>query len=614
MGLSKARHFVRNASDRRVSPLFIMWMEWARPKAGWKECKMSLWARSACAGVALAVALSLSRFSWAGDARELGPSREYLIHNVIMKGWILSYNDRGFTFKVDDKPPLDVVVENIPWDALPPTEAERIRRSGAGAADSAAPVQAAKEGISGPTASGEAELIAATRYTLKSGRTVIGKDLPELSTPDTVCIRNKYATQFHIARSDILRAESVMVPETEIFTLAELRERKIGEINPTGGREYMELGNYLKRIGDLVGAKDAFERAMLLDSRFEEAAQRALQEVEEAYKGSVSKYLVEQIRSDIRADRLAEALQKIKKLREIDPDNPDLTTLEAQAPTLERELRKDLRRRVVASYYLKMEELIRERVYNRVPDGPEIPGVVVTTRDGKTFKGMLKTETGEYIEVDVDGRLVRVERSLVAGVSQTNLNTKRRDPTFAESKQYVQDTTGGLAADILKALEEEYKKYGLTQEQIREMWNDRLTDIVIYGKEGAERTPPAYTIHEVNYGRASWLREGAQVVVQPETRQASGAGARRRSKLETDPEAWWKQQPPEVRYQALLAFAAEAQCKVEKVFTTTCNHCGGKGYVSEMSIMAGGGKGAESASKICPTCRGTGKFVGVRYR
>jgi len=575
------------------------------------------WARK-LVGVGLAVAAAALEFpsrATAAEANNLGPSSEYLIHNVVMKGWILSHNQKGFTFKVDDKPPLDVVVENIPWEALPPADAERIRRSGAGEAPPAAGPTASTKVAQTAAETPAPDAIPATRYTLKNGRTVTGKDLPELSTATTVCIRNKYAAQFHISRADIARSEPVMVPETEIFTLVELRERKIGEINPTSGREYMELGNYLRRIGDFAGAKDAFERAMLLDPRFEEVAQKNLAELEASLKEVTSRYLAEQIWSDIRADRLAEALQKIKRLRELDPNSPDLTTLEVQVPAIERELQKDIRRRVVASYYLKMEELIRERVYNRVPDGPEIPGVVVTTRDGKSFKGVLKTEGEEYVEVDVDGRLVRVEKSIVSSVSQTNLNPKRRDPTFAESKQYVQDTSGGLTADIVKALEEEYKKYGLTQEQIQNYWKDRLTDVVTYTKGGAERIPPAYILHEANYGKASWLREGAQIVAPPPqggTRPGGGTPGRRQ-RIETDPEVWWKQQPPEVRYQALVAFAAEALCKVDKVASTPCNHCGGKGYIESFGLGTGI-KVQENTTKICPTCRGTGTFTSIRYR
>jgi len=399
-----------------------------------------------------------------------------------------------------------------------------------------------------------------------------------------------------------------------MYSLEELYERKKNEINPTQGREYMEFGMYLMRIGHYAGAKDSFERAMLLEPRFEEAATKHMQEVEIALNDEVAKKLADQILADKRAERYKEALAKIKQLRGIAPDSHHLLELETMIPEIEKALGRETRRRVVAAYYAKMDELVRTHVYGRVVDGESIPGVVVSTKDGTAYKGALKSEDDEFIEVDIDGRLIKIARELVVGVDHVDLNLKRRDPTFAESKEYVKDTSGGLAAEVLKELEEQFKADQLTQDDIKKYWEDRLTDVVVVTKSGTERTPPVYMLRDISYGTATWLREGESVAV---TDGGGGGGRRRTNKrrggIEQDPEKWWKSQPPEVRTQALRAMAAESQCVVDRVYHLPCPHCGGKGFFLQMSTTGDTG-GTGATKKICPSCRGTGKFASVRYK
>lgn len=451
------------------------------------------------------------------EGQKLGPSKEFLIYGQIMRGWIVEQTDSGFSFKVDDKPPLDVTVENIPWEALPEFTLARIRRA-----------TETPTGLSDdPVASG-INMIDAVKYTLTNGRVMVGLPLIELATEESVFIKTKYASRFRIATRDIKSFADVKVPETEMYSLDELKQKKFSEINPTQGREYMEYGNYLRKIGHYAGAKDAFERAKLLEPMYEEAAMRALAEVETALRDETAKKLADQAASDIRSERYDDALLKIKQIQSISPDSPHLYRLESQIPGVERRLQKQTRRRIVNAYYQKLEELVRVYIYGQVVDGESIPGVTVTTKSGDAYTGILKNEDDQFMEIDIDGRLVKIERPLVVDIAQRELNPKRRASTFAEAKQFVQDTAGGLAAAIGKDLEEQFKDEGLTQDQIKEFWDDRLTDIVEITRNGRTRTEPVYQIREAAYGKATWLREGETAVVQDD-----GGGGRRQKGMRT---------------------------------------------------------------------------------
>jgi hypothetical protein len=532
------------------------------------------------------------------DSSTLGQSRDYLISGQIMRGWVVSFNENGFTFKIDARPPLDLVVENISWDAMPEVEANRIRQ-----------VASAQEAELAGTR-GEVDATPATRYTLKNGRIMIGIPLPELSTATATFIQTKHARQFRIATADIKSEEPVMVPETQMYSLDELLRRKMSEINPTQGREFMELGTYLMRIGHFAGAKDAFERAMLLESRFEEPATKQLGLVKIALTDETAKTLAEQIVADKRAERYKEALQKINLLRSFAPDSHHLLQIEALIPEIERDMKRNIRRVVVNQFYQKLDELVRTHVLDRVVEGESIPGVVVSTKDGTAYKGILKNESDAFVEIETDGRTIKIERGMVVGIDQVNLNQNRRDPTFAESKEYVKDVSGGLGADILRHLAEAFKSDGLTPDDIKQYWADRLTDIVVVTRGGTDRTPPVNLIKEASYGTGTWLREGEQTAVAGAV--AGARGRNRQNQIETDPERWWKTQPLEVRHQVLRATAAEAQCVVERVFRTPCTHCGGKGTLLELGVANDANEGARM--KLCPSCRGTGKFANIRYK
>ena len=244
-----------------------------------------------------------------------------------------------------------------------------------------------------------------------------------------------------------------------------------------------------------------------------------------------------------------------------------------------------------------------------------------------------------------------IPKSTVKNVKSINLEKKRRQATLAESRAYVTDTDGGLAAAIMSTLVEQYGdlivahkasqaeddegdgdpgdydipapddifdapeadydspeedpdvqvavlSYEEAGQAIMSYWQGRLADIVEVTTLGTTRTAPAATPHRANWGIGSWLRPGARPVAVADGGQAA------------DPERWWRSlaNVPEVKYQILRAMAAEALCDVDRVEEPKCSYCGGRGRIRQLDMTT------KAGSKICSVCKGIGVKYVVKYR
>jgi hypothetical protein len=213
-----------------------------------------------------------------------------------------------------------------------------------------------------------------------------------------------------------------------------------------------------------------------------------------------------------------------------------------------------------------------------------------------------------------------IARSQVIEVKTVDITSgERRTPTLAESRQYVTDTSGGVTADILRDLEEQFRGYTyedgpITAEKIKEFWEGRLESRVTITNRGVRKTKRSVaTWRQASYGSGSWLRGGsAQITVPTDGGGRGGArgGGGAGRGLETDPERWWAGLRPETRLSILRAFAGEALCESE-VMETKCRNCGGRGGRPVVTSGAGGGS---DGVRTCPFCRGTGRIVKLRYR
>lgn len=504
----------------------------------------------------------------------------------------------------------DVELEpmRLSWSALDPTTVRQVR----GKEERASAVEKLLK-------EGGGDMVEALRIRMKNGTTFVALELRERSTHDELVVRRRNIPEARYARKTIKSTEIVMLPMTEFYTREEIYQTEKAEKNPETARDHVALAEEMMKVRNWVRAIEHFQRACILDENFVESTKERIAEARTAKVADDVRNLDLKIRADYRAQRWRKALSRIDQLSAFDPNSPIRTKWDAKREEIVANLLKDLRRQVVSSYYQRMTDLVNKRAYGLVSDG-EIPGVVVTTKSMGAVRGTLVSNDDEFVVVESEGKTLRIAKGLVSHVKAVDLSMKTRRSTFAESKDYVSDTSGGVTADIVAALEKEYGKYGTTenpvsQETIKDMWENRLTWVITYTERGIVKTGRVYSFHEAEYKTGSWLREGAAI------NQAAGGGGNRRggrggnsgnNGIETDPEKWWQSQRFDVRANVLRAIAAEALCDVQNVINKRCPGCGGTGFSKQIGGMASGNMSA--GAKICATCRGMRLFVKIRYR
>jgi len=536
------------------------------------------------------------------DAGQAPPSERYKINEQWIEGWIVEWSEYGFTFR-DKASGLDI---ELPWDVLSQADIARVKNRGM---VGAAAVGDGGDGEDALAAQARPKVatVTAMRCIMEGGHQIVGLPLEDESTPEIIYIRTRNARKFPVHRKEVLRTEAVEVPETEVYSGDDIYVMLLAKMNPKTGKDHYDIAEYLMAVGNYERAREHYERARLMEERLADNVARKMEEIDIFQQQEVNRSYDELINRDIRAGRIASALARIGQLGKIDPDSPIYTNWVAQMPRLREELKKNMRKNIVSAYYQKMEELIRKFAQNRVPDEEAIPAVVITIKGGQAYTGRLIEDGEEYVSIEDSGRELRIARSQIAGMTNTTIVASKRWPTFAESRQYVADASGGITADILKELEEAFRDMGVTREDIEGYWKDRTRSVVEIGQSGRKVTPAVSSWHDASYSSGSWLRAGGGPVVVTTTGSGGQSGG-----IETDPERWWAKQSADARYTVLRAFAGEALCEAQ-VFTTNCEMCGGKGGIVVVGGVLSPG-GTSAGVNMCPACRGSGKVINIRYR
>jgi len=549
-------------------------------------------ARLAAVVLALTLAVGNSALS-AGEPPNKPKVQTLIINKDHVLCRIQKYND-DYIWIIPVFGDVELETMRLPLSALDPRQVKEIRGEERG---KSAIEKLKKQG---------GDMVEALHIKLKNGKTFIGLELRERSTDDVLVVRRSNIPEARIPREDIASTEVIMLPMTEFYSKDEIYIMKMAEMNPATARDHVALAEEMMKVGNWVKAIEHFKRSQILDEEFIEPTEERIAEAKaEKVKDDV-KAIDQKIRADYRARRWRSCLERIDRLSAFDPDSPIRTFWDAKRAEIIANLQKDLRRQVVSSFYRTMTDLVAKRATERVSEG-EIPGVVVTTTRGEAVTGTLVSEDDEFVVVKSKGKVLRIAKGLVTQVKPVDLARPTRYSTFAEAKDYVSDTSGGITADILKALEEEYGKYGtpdnpVTQQTIKEMWDNRLTWVITYTKEGITKTGRVYSYREAEYKTGTWLREGSAV----------SPGGDEDGGVETDPEEWWKAQPFDLRAEILRAIAAEALCDVVKVVHKRCPACGGTGGTKRVSSSSAGRLG--TSSSVCRVCRGMRTFVKIRYR
>jgi tetratricopeptide (TPR) repeat protein len=509
-----------------------------------------------------------------------------LIGGEPFAGKILPPVDReSFRFKLTETG--DVM--DFRWSALEPAEAKRLQK-----------LAGLEVRETGQVVFGEE--IPCALFMLKNGKALWGLELPGRAISGYRCLKTA-TTVIQVPEHEIQDIRTVYKRESELFGAQEVYDRLLAEKPPTEdagqhltfARTCFQIGLYDKALDhlDLAQVLDSKVAEMYADFRIEAVAQHAEKMAQRAFHAVM--------RAKNREEYIT-ALDLAQRLREQFPNTAWARKLESYIPELDEKATQYFKRRVVYLYHWYFQELILEKIAERVRvdrDGnpvPAKPGKQVSTKAGHLLKGALVSLSQDEIVLDTGQTQVRVPMEEVASIRDVNLAPYHKTvaPTFSQLRDYVTDTSR-LGTDIVRRIAEQLK---VEEQRVQDAWNSRF-DLYAEYRNGQLHKEPAYaTTHEANYGSGSWLRPGVKL---------NGQGGKHPA-LSNDPDVWWTIQPYTNRTMILRALAAEAHFEVQATYGRTCPECGGEGRLRLYGVAGG------VQYILCPTCRGGKKLIYFFYK
>ncbi len=534
-----------------------------------------------------------------------------LVGEEPIKGTILQYDEQGFTFCPAD---MDTPVY-MHWHTLCLSERERLKTHLGFAREEE------REGT-------PVDRVDGVVLTLEGGEKLRGVFLPERETDGAYYIKTTRTPHFEVKKSDIVSIKRVRLPETQVYSLEELYIRKLAEIKPITARDHFEMARWCMKVELYEKARDHLVRCTIIDPLYEDRTEGLVAEIKVRVEENSARGLFDAINSNYGTGRYDEALRLIAQIQAAYPDSRYTTEATVMKPEIEARRGKVLKRQLVNAGYRKLDELIRKKVWNRIPDGTQIMGVLVQLKSGDGIKGKLVEENDQLVVLEKDNNTYQIARDQIADMKPVPLNpAKLREATFTECKEYVTDREGGITADLMAALSRQFR---IGEEEVKEIWDNRAKRTIKLENGRTKVESPAAQLREAKYAEGTWLRDdsveryrvdfkkttsttsytnvyGRRVSTPKKTTTVDvyGAGG---GELEQDVDKWWMSIRRESRYRILKAVCAEAIMEVVKVFKDRCSACGGKGYNLSFDMTG------SAFQRTCPRCRGLRCTVRVLYR
>ncbi|MBN1807992.1 MAG: hypothetical protein JW909_02925 [Planctomycetes bacterium] len=510
---------------------------------------------------------------------------------IVIKEW----DADGFTFVITDTNSES----ELKWYDVPESEASRIQKLlGMGEEEET-------QSRTGETVVGESIWLTTSR------KPIVGVVKPSPS-PDYIVLDTASVKGFKIRVQDIKRREARTIYLDSVYSPEEIYAQKLDSKPPRSAQEHYEFAIMCQGYGLYQEAKGHLEIAQALDERYKERVAERIKELDDLIEKQSAETLAKEAKRAISAGKYDDALDIINKVKEFYGEDPVVLDLVAIIPEIEKKKKESIRRNVISSYYSYHDQFVRKIATGMISEGSELPGKLVYLKEGRSIKGMLESETPELLILKNDNREYRIEKTAIAegGITDINLNTKKRKPSFDECRAYVTDPKGGITADILAAIA---KAYNITTDEADEVWQDRLKETYVLKRGGSVIREASYTsLRSVSYGHGVWLRAGGSSsgvrTVGNAGNSGRGGSSSGSTTLETDPEKWWNAQPESTRVQLLTALSVEALFHVVSTDKIPCPQCGGKGATQSIGTQG------TIEGKLCSYCRGLGHTIRLKYK
>ncbi len=585
---------------------------------------------------------------------------DIILHGEPVKGYVvLPPSDTSFKFKHKE---TGVIME-FRWSELESSERKRVQK-----------LYGMEVAPDGKKVFGDK--LAGIRFFLESGKTWEGLAIPDSDRPGYKAIKTANAPLVMVPVSEIKSSETIERYESDFYSPQEVYERWLLEKPPanTDAAAHLETDRRTANIGLYNKAIDHLEQARIIDPRTEERNTDFRTQLVTLYAETQVQDLYSQMLRDVHASDFLSAKDRLMQLDRNFPNSTMKSRWDTLRPEIDVGVNAEINRSIVVMSYRIADDLLQKRLLTKVRVDakgnlvPSIPGKQITTRYGHILKGILMgsgsngdgpidpyevsegvakaplpgpagagigspaaatyaPSTPDDIVLKQGDTMLTIAGKDIVSIMDVDLSVadKLVDPSYDELKEYVTDVSGkeGLKMEMLKKISQLVK---MSEKKVKEIFDNRLNTEAKYEDGIMTKTNNFAFLHDVSYGKGSWLRDGSKPMaiqnknnkqVAKYTTSRSGstytvsqvADPKEEENPDTtdDPLIWWKFQSSDVRLSTLRGMMAEKVFKATNVQKNRCPNCAGNGIIGVM--LTGGNEGPQR----CPDCRGIGVLFKITY-
>lgn len=482
------------------------------------------------------------------------------------------------------------------------------------------------------------EKVQGLRLQLESGKTIEGMHMAERDRNGFRAIKTPSSLQM-IPDREIKSQEAFDADIGDFMSSKEIYDRWMNE-KPPGQNDaaaHYAMAQKAANIGLMNKALEHLQMAAVIDPR-----------TEERYKDFRTQIIADNAKQQswdmytrmVQARNSGDFYTAWDILEQLDrnfPNSEYKSRWEGLRTELENGTKNELTKRVVQMSYGVALDLLQKQFYKKVKIDdkgnvvPSIPGKLVTTKQGRIFKGKLIDSPSEGdVVLKVGDTAITITGKDIMSVQDVDLSTSNKlgTVTYDDLKDFITDLSrpDGLKTLMIARLAQMLKQ---PEAKVKEIFDNRLERTGKYENGDLKMTTTFATLHDAYWGKGSWLRDGSQPAqVKQIDNPQNVKGNRKNDKnnnnggglqtnaqtdpkdnpdLTDDPLVWWKYQDSTTQMEVLKAMAAEKVFGAKEVLKSGCPTCHG---TSEVPAYNSSGT---LSTQRCPNCRGMGFLFRIIY-
>lgn len=394
------------------------------------------------------------------------------------------------------------------------------------------------------------EKMTGVKYKLVSGKTLEGFREPDRDRNGMLALRTATAVMM-INKNDVVSEEPFERYESDFYSAQEVYDRRMLEKPPstTNAADHLAMARWSAGIGLYGKAIEHLEQAKIIDPRTEERNQDFRQELYVKNANQQAQNLFDMMLLEMRGGDYFSALDHLQQLDRSFKNSDLKSRWDALRPQIEAGSKTEINKKIVQMSYRIAQDLVYKKLVTRLRTDekgnivPSIPGKLVTTKKGMTFKGQLVGVGGNALEgnsAEADPYEVKegIAKSgpaaapavaktgspddVILKLNDTTITIAGKDvlsmididlsvaayqayPNYDELKEYVAGADG-LKAEMCRKISQVVK---IPATDVQKIFDNRLAREARYEDGKLDFTNNYATFHDAEYGTASWFRPGA---------------------------------------------------------------------------------------------------------